>query len=275
MLKFLLIALSAFLLIPNFIDKSINETAQFSPKEKFDPKLSEINSIDKLENYTDSVATSKNISVQSINYFVLLESIISDRFYHGFSEYTLKENWVAALSQKMIGYGLDNKVQPNDIMKNQMAACSQQAAVMMAIAKRKKVDYRPVGFPHHYAMEIKEKENWYFFDANMEPSINTTQRLHQSWNAQNDSLKKYYSTSLHTNLGYQFGNKKTANFGSVNDNPAPRLKLFHYITFLLSKLLWCMPLILVFVKKRNNVKAGITAKPHLINGAELYPSFTA
>lgn len=275
MLKFLLIALSAFSLIPNFIDKSINETAQFSPKEKYDPKLSSINSIDKLENYTDSVAAGKYISPQSIDYFVLLESIISDRFYHGFSEYTLKENWVAALSQKIIGYGLDNKVQPNDIMKNQMAACSQQAAVMMAIAKRKKVDYRPVGFPHHYAMEIKEKGNWYFFDANMEPSINTTQRLHQSWNAQNDSLKKYYNTAVHTNLNYQFGIKKIAILGSVNDNPAPRLKLFHYITFLLSKLLWCVPLILVFVKKRNNAKACITAKPDFINGAELYPSFTA
>ncbi|HMJ48462.1 MAG TPA: hypothetical protein VK498_14110, partial [Ferruginibacter sp.] len=131
MVKVLLLSLSVLLALPNFIEKDISDPSVYNQKEKFSPSLSTINSTDKLERYADNLAIQKNISTYSVDYCILLESIISQRFYHGFSHYTLNENWIAALIEKIPGAGTSNKVNPDDILKNENAACSQQAVVMM------------------------------------------------------------------------------------------------------------------------------------------------
>jgi hypothetical protein len=181
----------------------------------------------------------------------LVSYIISCRFYHGFSHWKLNENWIAAVGEKITGIGLSCKVQPDEIMQHPYAACSQQALVMMEILKRKKIDYRKVGFPHHYALEVRNNGNWYYYDPNMEPSMNLSQRLHQNWKQSNDSLKKYYDSTKHKDLAYQFGNGKMAEFGPVNEVPAKRLNLFQKVTGILSKTLWCLPLILLYAKNRS------------------------
>ena len=139
-------------------------------------------------------------------------------------------------------------------MKHPNAGCSQQALVLMEILKRKHYSYRKVGFPHHYAIEVKVNGNWYFFDPNMEPYMNLKQRLHESWNASDDCLKKYYDTTKHKNLSWQFGNGQTADFGPVNEIPAQRLNFFQKTTGMLSKILWCFPLLFLFVKNRISRK---------------------
>ena len=68
MLKPILIALSAVLLIPNFIDIDINERLDYDHKELFDPSFSRINSIDKLEQYIDSTETIGTINPNTIDY---------------------------------------------------------------------------------------------------------------------------------------------------------------------------------------------------------------
>jgi hypothetical protein len=248
-MKLLLIWISVILLLPNFIDKDINSPASYNHKEKYDPSLAVINSIDRLEWYTDSIAIHRNIDPQSYEYFLLLEDIISQRFYHGFSHYTLKENWVAAFSQKLTDVGLACKVKPEDIMKDPMAACSQQAMVMMEIVKRKEANYRKIGFPHHYAMEVAIKDEWYFFDCNMEPLLSRDQRNHATWKGINDSLKGFYNASIHEDLDYQFGEKQMALIGTVNELPAKNLKAFHTATWLFSLFGWCIPLFALFFIK--------------------------
>lgn len=254
MVKVLLLSLTILLALPNFIEKSIGEPAVYNQKEKFSPSLATINSADKLERYTDNLAIQKNISTYSVDYCILVENIISQRFYHGYSRYTLRENWIAAVCEKLSGFGTSCKVKADDILKNENAACSQQAVVMMEILKRKKIDYRKVGFPHHYAMEAKIKDNWYFFDANMEPSIPPASRSHQSWNGNGDLLKQFYDPAIHTNLDYLFGNNKSITYGAVNAIPAPRVKIFQSITSVLSKILWAFPLLILY-SRRNKVKA--------------------
>jgi hypothetical protein len=71
-----------------------------------------------------------------------------------FFHLNLNENWVAAMSEKICGYGLSCKVQPEDIMKHPNAAFSQQALVMMELLRRKKVSYRKAGFLHYSALEV-------------------------------------------------------------------------------------------------------------------------
>ncbi len=275
MIKPLLICLSVLLAVPNFINKDINDQLPYDHKERFYPELSTINSVDKLEKYVDGCAALKQIDQHSPEYALMLSYVISCRFYHGFSHWKLSENWIAAVGEKITGIGLSCKVQPESILQHPNAACSQQAMVMMEVLKRKNIDYRKVGFPHHYALEIKNGNDWYYYDPNMEPFMRISQRSEQSWKGINDNLKQYYDPAKHTNLSYQFGNKQMAFFGPVNEQPAKHLLLFQKITLIFSKILWCAPLVLLFFKKPvfklNRLKTG----KKFVHKQNLQPSFSA
>lgn len=274
--KVLLISLSALLLIPNFIRKDINGESKYNNIERFDPRLGNINSINKLEKYVDAEASVKHINTYSEKYAALLAYIISCRFYHGFSHFTLSENWMAAVGEKAFGYGLASKVDPDDIMEHSYAACSQQAIVMMEVLKRKHIDYRRVGFPHHYALEARIDNNWYYFDPNMEPDITLSERLHENWNGSNDNLKKYYTK--HGNVNWEFGIHEEAQFGVTNEVPARHARLFQSITGVLCKVVWCIPLCFAFARKRRpNMYAvkPINHFPRRHNLNPLRPIFSA
>ncbi len=263
----LLLLSSLILLLLNFINKDIIEVDKYNFIEKYNPALSNLNSVDKLIFYTDSTAKASNISQNSIEYWILLKNIVSNRFYHGFSHYKLNENWIAVLSDKILGHGLANKVIPDDIMKNPMAGCSQQVAIIMDVASKKNILYRSIGFPHHYAVELNYNNNWYFFDPDMEPNLSITDRLHQNWNGNNDNLKKYYYGE-HKSVDFELGKNEKAILGVPNAKQAPRLKIFQAITLFLSRLLWIVPLILYFALGKRNKKSSantkLTAIPHLL-----------
>lgn len=246
-----MILTAIILAVPNFINYDINEKLAYNQLERFHPALTSISSINELEHYIDTAAVSKNIIIGSPEYTQLVAYVISCRFYHGFSHWKLNENWIAAIGEKITGIGLSCKVQPGKIMLHPNAACSQQALVMMEILRRKKTDYRKVGFPHHYALEVRSNDKWYYFDPNMEPNMNLKQRLHENWNENNDSVKKYYDSTKHKNLSYQFGDGLKASFGPVNEVPAKRLHLFQSVTAVLSKILWCFPLLFLFIRHRR------------------------
>ena len=271
-IKTLLIGFSLMLALPNFISRDINEKLTYDQKERYYPSLSGINTIDKLENFVDQTADQRNIRAGDPAYPLLLSYIISCRFYHGFSHFRLDENWIASVGEYITGIGLSCKVQPTEIMKNEYAACSQQALIMMEILKRKKIDYRKVGFPHHYAIEVRCGDKWYFYDPNMEPRMNLQQRIHENWNGSNDSLKKYYDAAKHDNLSYQFGSGQNAKFRTINETPAARLRLFQSSTAVLSRILWIFPLVILFAKIRREKSCVKTTKQkyaHSIQGQVL------
>ena len=251
MKNILLIALSVVLLSFNFIDTDINEVPPYDQKEQFDPRLSNINSIDKLENYIDSSLKKDSIQPNTIDYVITISAAIRLRFYHGFSHFTLKENWIAAVSEKFFGYGLASKVKPADIMHHEYAACSQQAIVMMEILRRKKISYRSVGFPHHFALEALINGQWYYFDPNMEPHILKEQRLESYWGAKADNLKQYYDTNRFKDLDWKFGKNLEVTHSAVNQKFGNHVMIFHSVTAVLSKIMWCFPLLLIFYKRRK------------------------
>ena len=253
--KILPAALALLFLLPNFFSKDVNPDLPYSHKEKFDRALSCINSVSLLESYTDSIAASKHIAEGSYEYAELLESIIEQRFYHGFSHFTPAENWIAAFAGKFIKEDYACKVQPEKIIQHANAACSQQALVMMQVLRDKKLNYRSLGFPHHYAMEVLINKEWYFFDANMEPVITKEQRMLGNWKHRNDNLKQYYDAGRCTDLNYQFGNNLTATIGAINEEPAQKAKYFHIITGMLSKIAWLFPLIFIFYRNGFFVEA--------------------
>lgn len=246
MTKPFLLALSILLFLPNLFNIDIFSKAKYNNREKFNPQLSYINTVEKLEKYIDSIAAKKKYSPKSFDYVMSTTEAIKYRFYHGFSHFSLSENWMAALTGKIIKEDHACKVQPEAIMEDSYAACSQQEIVMMAILRKNNIRYRAVLFPHHYAIEAFVENNWFYFDPNMEPEITREQRMETSWNHHSDTLKQYYDTLLFKDLNYIFGAGLTALNGPVNQIPAPNARLFQSITGILSKIIWCVPLLLLF-----------------------------
>jgi hypothetical protein len=245
LLKGLLIIFSLALLSLNFIDRDINTCLSYNRLENFEPALLRLTSMQKLENYVDSIAAKQKIVPGSYEYVQTSVTVIRKRFYHGFSHFTLSENWIAATSGKYIEEGLACKVRPDEILQHENAACSQQSIVMMALLRKKNIDYRKVGFPHHYALEAKIGNEWYFFDPNLEPVMTKEQRMLASWQHKNDVLKQYYDYKRCKDLDYQFGNAQMATVGPENEVPAPNARMFHSTTAVLSKIAWCFPLLLL------------------------------
>jgi hypothetical protein len=253
--KTLLIALAVLLLVPNFFNKDLNKDAYYTPpydnKEKYDPSLNHINSIDKLDSYIDGITRQHNIVPGSIEYVVAVEDIIEKRFYHGFSHLTTRENWIAAVAEKMGLFGISCKVKPEAIMQNGNAACSQQSMVMMEILSRKKLPWRKVGFDHHYALEVQVNNNWYYFDPNMEPEMSAADRLESNWKCCADNLKKYYDKNRFTDLDYKFGVNKQVTISGVNEKQAANARFFQSSTGILSKTAWLFPLLVMALGRRR------------------------
>lgn len=254
MKKYIYILLAVIFLIPNFINKDINEPFVYDKKEKYDPQMDTINSVNKLEAYADNKAAQNNYKTQSLQYVNELSTALENRFYHGFSHFSLKENWMAAIGEKLFGYGLASKVDIEEIMKHDKAACSQQSMVLMEILRRKGITYRKVGFPHHFATEVNIDSNWYYIDTNMEPAMTNEQRLESSWNLQNDSLKKYYHIQPKKIIDYAFGNNVTAVVDPPNQQYAKNALLFQKVSGIASKILWLFPLLLFYYNRRRAKK---------------------
>ncbi|HMO62248.1 MAG TPA: hypothetical protein PKC39_02360 [Ferruginibacter sp.] len=249
-MRILLIIIAAALLLPNFIHKDITAFPDFDGKEEYNPALAYLNSIDKLEYYTDSIVATRQCTTASFDDVLSTVMVVRSRFYHGFSHFSLHENWMAALAGRFIEEGLACKVQPKDIIQHQNAACSQQSIVVMELLRRKNIPYRKVGFPHHYALEAYVEGHWYFFDPDMEPTMTKEQRNLAHWQHNNDMLKQYYDTSRYTSLDYQFGNNQMAIVGSVNEVPAANVKKFHALTQIASRTAWLLPLLLLAYRHR-------------------------
>lgn len=251
-MKLVTLSLATLLLLPLFFNVTLEKKPDFNQRELFDPSLSIINSVQRLIDYADSVANKRQLKTGTLQYAELVSSIIRRRFYHGFSNYTLKQNWIAATAQYFFGRGLASPVNPDEILQYPYAGCSQQAIVLMEAMKRKSVSYRYVGFPHHYATELFFNRSWYFFDPDMEPSIPESARIETNWKASTDSLKKYYTSEDSKFLDWGFGKSLKVKAGDTNAAPAPRAYFFQLVTKYLSRILWLFPVIFFYQKKRNN-----------------------
>lgn len=247
-MKFLLIFISVLFLLPNFLKIKFEKKPVYNKVELFDPSLARINSVQKLINYADSLSE-KKYADDSLEYAVTVSSIIKERFYHGFSKYTLSQNWIAVVTEYIFGQNVDCIVNPEEILQYPYAACSQQAIVLMEVMKRKNIPYRSLGFPHHYATELKFNDSWYFFDPNMEPKLDEEERDIKNWKHCADSLKKFYNASLYP-LDLAFGKSLKVQTGEVNAKPAPRAVLFQNTTRYLSKLLWIFPLLILVYRPK-------------------------
>ena len=198
--------------------------------------------------YADSLSQ-KKYKRNSLQYSLVVSDVLEKRFYHGFSVYSLSQNWIAAVTQYLLGHYVANPVLPEDILKYPYAGCSQQAIVLTEVMKKNQVPYRSLGFPHHYATELEFNNSWYFFDTNMEPVMTVEDRNLKNWNHNSDQLKKFYHKNFAA-INWGLGDGLKAEVGKIDAAPAPRASLFQIVTKYLSRLLWITPfLIAVYPRK--------------------------
>lgn len=203
--------------------------------EEFDPTL-----LHKLQSIDDLIACADKLSPgdrKSLQYVNTIDLLIKKRFYHGYSRYSIDNNWIAALAGRMFWPHLAAIVNPDQIMKYPKAACSQQSMVFMESCKRIGIDYRSIGFAHHYGLEARIDGKWYYFDTNMEvtskgrTSIENLQKEERLFSLYDKKLTPAQFSHVLANPTY----------GVINEEPAPQALLFHTITSILSEtFIWGM-----------------------------------
>lgn len=244
-MKYWLLVLSFLLFAPNLFDTHLIEIPTKPFKiEDFDPEMAlHIQSVDRLENFIDSIVVTKSGGkvLDTESYADIVSNVIRARFFHSYSHYSLKENWLAAVAGKFIWYDLSAIVIADDILKYPNAACSQQAIVLMEFFKRKKIPYRKIAFDHHFAVEGLINNRWIYFDTNLEPQFHG---VHHSFEylKQDDRLKELYKDVLPAGkISYLLGNPR---YGKINVYPAPQARILHYVLSTLSHAFWLFPLFL-------------------------------
>ena len=122
----------------------------YNKVEEFDASLTRLNSLQKLELYCDSLYSANYCNAETSNYEKCYTDIVSKvmrkRFYHGYSYYGFKSNYLALLISRISSSGYSAVVMPDDILKYPNAACSQQSIVMMEVLKSKGFQTRKISF---------------------------------------------------------------------------------------------------------------------------------
>lgn len=224
------------------------------PRDTYDPSLLRINSMQKLESFIDSLAAEKGIVLDSIpEYINLADSVVRMRFYYGLQNYRFAENYIANLAGKYIWFHFGAKVLPDDILKGRKAFCSQSSIVFQELLRRKGYDVRSVFLSNHFCTEVLVNGNWQFHDVSYKPELSGLGSLSiEDLLSKPQYLEQAYlytfADSFRDNLHGNF-TPESISYGEINAFAAPRMALFHRVTWFLSWWGWLVFLGLAGVVK--------------------------
>jgi hypothetical protein len=230
--------------------------------EEFDSSLTRLNSLNKMATYCDSLYSentyTKGPTQFEESYPDVVSSIVRKRFYHGYSYYGYKNNFLAQLVAKFSLTGLNAIVIPDDILQYSYAACSQQSIVFMEILKRKGFITRKVGFngkaSGHFCFEVYYDGAWHFCDPDMEPDTTVL----NAYNRPGIAFLVHHPGVL-LKAYHQYPAEKVLNifpnytYGAVNAFAAPKAIIFQQVTKFFSYSIWLFFLI-AFIWTRRKYK---------------------
>jgi hypothetical protein len=236
--------------------------------EEYNPSLSRISSLAKLEAYCDSLYTSSTASGNygdfEKNYSEVVSSVIKERFYHGYSHYGFENNTLAMLFSTVTLSGYSAVVIPEDILKYPFAACSQQSIVMMELLKKKGIKTRKITFRGkkrggHFSFEVFYNQSWHFYDTNMEPD----EAILNAYNRPGIAFLSKHPELL-VQIYRQYPREEILDilpnytYGVVNEFPAPRAIVFQRLTKFLSYTIWLFFLLAFLLVRRRYKRITIT-----------------
>jgi hypothetical protein len=269
-LQFILAGLFIFSLLAMIFQLSgkYNPLTKFDYKEpahdrveEYDPSLSRLNSLKRLEQYCDSMYAEQSFNGNPVQfeqtYTDLVCSVVRKRFYHGYSYYGFENNYMAMLISKSTVKGFSAVIIPDDILAHPFAACSQQSIVMMEVLKSKGFKTRKVSFSGkeyggHFSFEVFYNGAWHFYDPNLEPDVavlNTYNKPSIEFLVRNPQiLLKAYSKYPREEILDIF---PKFTYGAINKFPAPRGIIFQKLTKFLSYTSWLLFLVSFFIVRRK------------------------
>lgn len=228
--------------------------------EEYDSRLHYLNSVSKLESYTDSIAakTEGNGLSEKALYPVVLCEVVKKRFYDGLHTYTIGNNFLAYLATKISGRSWNEVWNTNDILKSGNAFCGQQSLVMMDILIKKGYQVRAVKMfsktynAGHYAFEAYYEGKWHYYDPNMEASTSfLSQRGYPSFTeltTDKNTATGLYPLVSPLMVSELFSEYK---FGGINELMPGYMYLFQSITKILSSVSWLICIIMYFLVLRK------------------------
>lgn len=210
-------------------------------KEAYDPSLLRLQSLDDFDKEVrlhlkhDLSDTSKIVNT--------IDDILRNRFYHSYSEYSMRDNWIAYLCSKTLFWGIKHPVIPDDIMKYPMAACSQQGLVFQSMLERYKIRYATINMANttesvggHYAVSAFYNAGWHFFDSNVEPKkVKGNPSVEKL--IQDNALVSLYPTRYQEWLEQKVAQNLITQ-SDINHKRGDRMYAFQYVTNILSAWLW-------------------------------------
>lgn len=217
----------------------------YKNKELFNIELSRFKSIEDITAHIDGIysATNSLPQIDTLAYVKATSDIVKKRFYHGLSEYSIKDNWISYVGAKLFWNHLNAIVDPDDILDYTQGLCSQQTIVFLEILKRKGIKTRWVGLgykegPGHFLAEVYYQGKWHLYDVNLEPKWEKVSNHHESiayYKQYQDSLFLAYDGIISRSLYNKIMEK--VQYGEVNEFPAKKMILFHNITKMMTYLI--------------------------------------
>jgi hypothetical protein len=228
--------------------------------ELFDQKLAHINSINKAIKYNDSIYDTYHHQIfDTLTYIQITSDFVKNRFYHGLSNYSIKDNWIAYLAGHSLWSHFSAIVIPDDILKHNEALCSQQTIVFLDLIRQKNIKYRTVGLgvdegPGHFLCEVYYNSDWHLYDVTKEPNWLALKTPHKSLNyylGSKNELYQAYSGKIDSLVFFRI--ISNIRYGKINEMPAQKMSLFHKITKIITYLLPIIFLLLFiwFYKRRR------------------------
>jgi hypothetical protein len=239
-------------------DRFASGAPGYNGYEDYDPSLGRLASVTSLEKYCDSLYNANESTLKGASYeeryTQLVSSVVRKRFYHGYSNFGIDNNFAAVVFSPLTGKNASAIVLPNEILKYPYAACSQQSIVVLSVLKKKEILSRPITFSGtkngHFCFETYYNNEWHFFDPDMEPDVKVLSAYNRpgiAYLAKNPSilLAAYSHIPSETVLDI-FTHYK---YHSPSGSPAPRAALYQKITRVLSYMLWSFFLLLFIVTR--------------------------
>lgn len=238
---YLYLVLFVLSLIPFFKPVPLTRSKPESQKEHFSPELHAINTMDKAELFLNGVCNKvSKEKFDTLSYIRATQMFVNEKFFHGYAEYTVRQNWIAALSGRYIWFHLSGVVIPEELMAYQEGLCNQQTMVFMALLQRKGISTRVVGLgyptgPGHFLCEVKYNGTWHLYDVTTEPNWRLTSFPNEGIAFYKQRRKELYAVYQHIYTESQINTLlERVEYGKENEVPAKRMRLLHCVTYYLT-----------------------------------------
>ncbi len=248
-------------ILPDNTSHFINEVKN----EKYNPNLSFLNSITKLEQYFLNEIEKKDLTNMEAIYFA--DELLRNRFYHQDTLISIHDNWLLYVfnffSKNKNNSLYISSLDPNYILKSDHALCNQQALVFQELMKIINIDYQSILFSvprspvpfGHFASAARIDEDWFFIDTNLEPPYQQKDAsiLPRLLDGDLDLFNLLYSEFYVDSLP-----QGAISASYLNQNPAFMGNLLQKITYMISNYMWVASLFAFFLfrffsRKFNNI----------------------